>query len=116
MTESEVTALFDAHDALVRACLDSILTFSEFMLAYGDFPNNYRLDPHKAPESDRAVLRSFRKRLAFHVRVAGILSGLSATDSPSPYGDAGRFIPTVGPARLRELATRYPDFQAEPTF
>jgi hypothetical protein len=58
-------------------------------------------------------LRSFRKRLAFHLRVAGILSGLTATGSPSLYGDAGLFIPTIGLPRLRELAARYPDFQAD---
>jgi hypothetical protein len=85
-------------------------------LAYGDFPNNYALDPQKAaPEDARAVLRLFRKRLAFHLRVAGFLTGLSANDSLSPYGDAGRFIPTIGLIRLRELAARYPDFEAEPT-
>ena len=116
MTESEVSALFDAHDALVTACVDSTLTFSEFILAYGDFPNNYALDPQKAPEDGRAVLPRFRKRLAFHLRVAGTLSRLSANDSLSPYGDAGRFIPAIGLIRLRELAARYPNFEAEPTF
>jgi hypothetical protein len=116
MRESEVSVLFDAHDALVTACVDSTLTFSEFILAYGDFPNNYALDPQKAPEDDRAVLRLFRKRLAFHLRVAALLSGLSGKESPSPYGDAGRFMPTIGLIRLRELAARYPDFEAEPSF
>ena len=115
MTDSEVSALFDAHDALVTACIDSTLTFSQFILAYGGFPNNYALDPQKAPEDGRAVLRRFRRRLAFHLRVAGTLSGSSANDSPSPYGDAGRFIPTIGLIRLRELAARYPHFEAEPT-
>jgi hypothetical protein len=116
MTESEVSALFDAHDALVTACLDSILTLSEFILAYGDFPNNYALDPQKAPDDSRAVLRLFRKRLAFHLRVAGFLSALSAKDSSGQFGDAARFIPTIGLIRLRELAARYPDFEAEPSF
>jgi hypothetical protein len=115
MTESEVSALFDAHDALVTACVDSVLTFSEFTMAYGDFPNNYALDPQKAPQDSRAILRLFRKRLAFHLRVAGLLSGSSAMDSPDPYADAGRFIPTIGLVRLRELSARYPDFEAEPT-
>jgi hypothetical protein len=115
MTETEVGALLDAHDALVQACVDSILTFPEFVLAYGDFPNNYALDAQKAPEEARAVLRFFRKRLAFHSRVAGTLSGLGAKDDAvSPYAEAGRFIPTIGLMRIRELAARYPDFKAEP--
>jgi hypothetical protein len=117
MTESEISALLDAHDALVKACVDSVLTYSEFLFAYGDFPNNYALDAQKAPEDARAVLRLFRKRLAFHIRVAGSLSGFRAEDdSASLYGDPGRFIPAVGLMRLRELAARYPDFKAEPTF
>jgi hypothetical protein len=117
MTESEISALLDAHDALVKACVDSVLTFSEFFLAYGDFPNNYALDAQKTPEDARAVLRLFRKRLAFHYRVADTLAGLgSEGDSVTVYGDAGRFIPTIALMRLRELVARYPDFKAEPTF
>ena len=44
MTESEVCALLDAHDALVRACVDESLSFAEFLAAYGNFPGNYALD------------------------------------------------------------------------
>ena len=57
MTESEISALLDAHDALVKACVDSSLTFSEFLFAYGDFPNNYALDEQKATADARAVLQ-----------------------------------------------------------
>lgn len=117
MTESEVSALLDAHDALVKACVDSVLTFPEFLLGYGDFPNNYALDAEKAPENARRVLRLFRKRLAFHFRVAGILSGFRAEDaSTSLYGGPDRFIPTIGLLRLRALVARYPGFEAEPNF
>ena len=38
MTESEVGALLDTHEALVRSCLDDWLGFDEFLAAYGDFP------------------------------------------------------------------------------
>jgi hypothetical protein len=114
MTESEVSALLDAHDALVKACVDSVLTYDEFSLAYGDFPNNYALDAQKATADARAVLQLFRRRLAFHFRVAGALSGFRAEDDL--YGEAGRFIPAIGLTRLRELVARYPDFKAEPTF
>jgi hypothetical protein len=117
MTESEVGALLDAHDVLVKACVDSVLTFSEFLLGYGDFPNNYALDAQKVPENARGVLRFFRKRLAFHVQVAGILSGFrAADDSASLYGDPDRFTPTIGLLRLRALVARYPDFEAESNF
>jgi hypothetical protein len=117
ITESELSALFDAHDALVKAYGDSSLTFSEFVSAYGDFPRAYALDGHSGTAEERAVLRFFRMRIAFHLRVSGVLSGLRSADDPVdiPYDDAGRFLPAVGLMRLRELVARYPDFKAEPT-
>jgi hypothetical protein len=75
MTESEVTALLDAHDALVKAYLDASLTFDVFVSAYDGFPHNYALDGHGAVnEEERAILPRFRKRVAFHVRVSGVLA------------------------------------------
>jgi hypothetical protein len=117
-TKSELSALFDAHDALVMAYVDSNLTFAEFVSAYGDFPHNYALDAHSGSTEERAVLRLFARRIAFHVRVSGLLSGLRSADDPAdiPYGDAGRFLPAVGFKRIRELVARYPDFQADPGF
>ena len=107
MTESEISALLDAHDALVRACVDSRLAFEEFVATYDDFPSAYALD-------EQAVLRLFRKRVAFHERVAGVVSGLrSDGDSKMSYGDVARFTPTVGLMRLRELVAKYPEFKAE---
>jgi hypothetical protein len=76
MTESEIGALLDTHDALVRACLDERLGFAEFLAAYGDFPASSGLDEPTASVEQRAVLRLFRRRIAFHVLVAGVLSGL----------------------------------------
>jgi hypothetical protein len=118
VTESELNGLLDAHDALVRAYVDSSLTFSEFVSAYGDFPHNYALDGHSGTVEERAVLRLFGKRIAFHLRVSGVLSGLRSADDPAdiPYVDAGRFLPAVGLMRIRELVARYPEFTAEREF
>src|ERR1700688_1953887 len=98
MTESELSGLLDAHDALVKAYVDSSLTFSEFVTAYDDFPHNYSFDGHSGTEQESAASRLFRKRIAFHLRVLGVLSGLRAADDPAdiPHGDAGRFLPAVG--------------------
>ncbi len=38
MTESEMAAQFDAHDVLIRACVESRFAIEEFVAAYGDFP------------------------------------------------------------------------------
>jgi hypothetical protein len=46
--------------------------------------------------------------------VAGVISGLRGTaelGSPEESG-AGDFLPTVGLLRLRELVSRYPEFEA----
>jgi len=114
MTDSEISALLDAHDALVRACVGAHLAFTEFLAAYDDFPRAYGLDEQAASAEERAVLRPFHKRIVFHMRVAGVISGLrSGGDSETLYGDVGRFIPTVGLKRLRELIAKYPEFKAE---
>jgi hypothetical protein len=113
MTESELSALLDAQDALVTAYINAALAFPEFVSAYGDFPHNYALESGSA--ADLAVLRLFRKRIAFHIRVAGVLSGLRSAEDPLdiPTGDPSRFLPVVGLMRIRELVARYPDFKAE---
>jgi hypothetical protein len=118
MTESELKALFDAHDVLVRAYLDSSLTFSEFVCAYDDFPRNYSLGARSETAEERAAMRLFGRRIAFHLRVSALLSGLRSADEPADIarGDAGRFLPAVGLMRLRELAARYPAFEAEREF
>ncbi|MEA3161256.1 MAG: hypothetical protein QOD95_2804 [Gammaproteobacteria bacterium] len=116
MTESALNALLDAHDALVKQCVDSALPFAEFLALYNDFPHLYALDGHEATPDGRAILQRSRKRIAFHYKVARVLSGLcSETDSENGiYGDAGRFGPMVGLMRLRELVGRHSDCKAEP--
>lgn len=116
MTASEVSALLDAHDVLVKAYVDSSLTFSEFVSAYGDFPHSYGLDAQTGTAEEGVVLQFFARRVAFHLRVSGVVSGLRSADDPAdiPYADAGRFLPAVGLMRIRELVARYPDFKAEP--
>jgi hypothetical protein len=118
MTESELTALFDAHDALVAGYVDSTLTFAEFVSAYDDFPHNYSLDARSETPEQRAVRRFFGRRIAFHLRVSGVVSALRSADDPAdiPYSDAGSFLPAVALMRLRELTTRYPEFRAEQDF
>jgi hypothetical protein len=116
MTESEVNALLDAHDVLVRACVDARLTLPEFLGAYGEFPYAYALDERKASGDELAVLRRFRKRIAFHGRVSDVLSGPSAEDTYADMGgdEVGAFFPMVKLVRLRQLVARYPDLKAEP--
>jgi len=116
MNELEIGALLDAHDALVKAYVDQSLTFLEFVSAYGEFPRNYALDADSASAAQRTVLRFFRKRIAFHSLVSGIISGLRSADDPTdiPYEDAGRFLPDIALLRIRELVARHPDFTAQP--
>ena len=111
MDESEIRALFDAHDVLIRAYVESRLAFGDFVAAYGDFP--MALDMETGSADGLRVLPLFGKRIAFHKRVADVISGLRGEgDLPGMDSGAGRFLPMVGLMRVRELVARYPDFKA----
>jgi hypothetical protein len=113
MTESEIGALLDTHDALVRSCLDGQLGFDEFLAAYGDFPAGYGLHEQTVSADERAVLQLFCKCIASHVLVAGVLTGLRATSGSTVDADAERFLAAVGLMRLRRVVAKYPKFEAK---
>jgi hypothetical protein len=95
---SEIGALLETHDALMRACLDSRLGFSEFLAAYGDFSGSYALDEWKA---------SVDERIAFHVQAAGVLSGLRSERGSTVYADVERSD------EAGRIGAKYPKFEAE---
>jgi hypothetical protein len=112
VTEAEIGALLDAHDALVKACVDSRLTFEEFVAAYGDFPGGYAPAEDAGSGEERSVLRRFRQRIAFHRLVSRAIVGARAPlEVGSSDGDLGRFLMRVGFTRLRELVGRHPQFE-----
>jgi hypothetical protein len=55
ITESEISALLDAHDAIVWACVDCSLSLSAFVFAYGAFPHNYGLEGHAKTAQEQFV-------------------------------------------------------------
>ena len=57
LTDTELAALLDAHDALVTACVEERLTLVEFLAAYNDFPRVYGLDGRTAGADEHLVLR-----------------------------------------------------------
>jgi hypothetical protein len=112
MNEVEISGLLDAHDALVAAGVEGTLSFDEFVMAYGGFPGGYGLEEDAAAET-RAILPMFRKRIAFHRLVAGVLLGFrSVPESPMP-DNAEEFMQKAIILRLRQFVARYPDFKAE---
>ena len=108
MTDSELSALLDAHDVLVKACLEGRLTLIEFAAAYGAFPHSYALDGRASSTEERAMLQRFSGRIAFHVLVSGLLSGLGSEHDPADL------VASVALMRIRELVARYPDFKSAP--
>jgi hypothetical protein len=114
MSTTEIRAVLDAHDALVRDCAEGRVAFGMFLATYGDFPRAYGLEEGTASAEGRERLRLFRKRVAFHRQVAGIISGLRGTAKLGSLEESaiGDFLPTVGLMRLRELVARYPNFEA----
>jgi len=110
VTEAEIAALLDAHDALVKACVDSRLTFEEFALAYGDFPGGYARAEDTAGVEERSVLWRFRNRIAFHGLVSRVIGVRGSGAVGISDSELQCFMLRVGSARLRELVGRYPEF------
>jgi hypothetical protein len=111
MSTTAISAALDAHDALVRDCAEGRLIVGEFLGAYGDFPCGYGWEEDPVSPEEREALRLFRRRVAFHRQVAGMMSGLLGTaDMGAPEeGGAREFLPVVGLMRLRELVARHPN-------
>jgi hypothetical protein len=115
LTDSELNALLDAHDALLTACVEERLTRVEFLAAYNDFPRAYGLDGRDASADERSVLRRSEQRIAFHFRVLDVVSAPTGIDPGNVMSpDVGEFLPRVTLMRLRQLVARYPDFRALP--
>ena len=109
MTDAETLALLEAHDALVKACLDGSLTLEEFVMAYGEFPRGYGLDDGAADGG--AASERFRRRIGLHTQVAGVLSSFSAVPGTAPglSDGGGDFLKRAVLMRLRQLVARHPD-------
>jgi hypothetical protein len=115
LTDSELNALLDAHDALVAACVEERLTLVEFLAAYNDFPRVYGLDGRAAGADERLSLRRASQRIAFHFRVLEVASGPTGIDDSDPLNTGvGEFLRRATLMRLRQLIARYPDFKALP--
>jgi hypothetical protein len=115
LTDTELNALLDAHDALVVACVEERLSLIEFLAAYNDFPRTYGLDGQVAGPDERLVLRRAAHRIAFHFRVLEAVSGPTGIGDEDPLNSGvGEFIRRATVMRLRQLVTRYPDHKALP--
>jgi hypothetical protein len=115
LTDSELNALLDAHDALVAACVEERLTLVEFLAAYNDFPRVYGLDGSGVGADERLGLRRFQQRIAFHFRVLDAVSGPTGIDDQDAMNaGVGEFLRRATLMRLRQLVARYPDFKALP--
>ena len=115
LTDTELNALLDAHDALVTACVEERLTLDEFLAAYSDFPRVYGLDGRDAGGDERLVLRRFQRRIAFHFRVLEAVSGPTRFDDEDALnGSVSEFHRRATLLRLRQLIARYPDLEALP--
>lgn len=115
MTDTELNALLDAHDALVVACAEERLSLVEFLAAYNDFPRAYGLDGQSAGPDERLVLRRASPRIAFHFRVLETVSGpMGFDDEDASNAGVGEFHRRATLLRLRQLLARYPDLKALP--
>lgn len=121
LTDSELDALLDAHDALVSACIEERLSLIEFLAAYNDFPRSFGLDERNSEGEERRVLGRSRRRIAFHFRVLETVSGpapiddVTAIDHPDSMNSRmSEFLNRATLMRLRQLVARYPEFKTLP--
>jgi hypothetical protein len=115
LTDSELNALLDAHDALVAACVEERLTLVEFLAAYNDFPRVYGLDGRDGNADEPLGWRRFQQRIAFHFRVLNAVSGPTGIDDQDAMNaGVGEFLRRATLMRLRQLVARYPDFKTPP--
>jgi hypothetical protein len=114
LTDTELNALLDAHDALVVACVEERLSLIEFLAAYDDFPRTYGLDGRAASADERLVLRRASQRIAFHFRIFEAVSGPGIGDEDPLNTGVAEFIGRATLMRLRQLVARYPDRKALP--
>jgi len=115
LTDSELNALLDAHDALVAACVEERLTLVEFLAAYNDFPRVYGLDGRGADADEPLRWRLFQRRIAFHFRVVDAVSGPTGFDGEdASSAGVGEFLRRATLMRLRQLVARNPEFKAPP--
>ena len=115
LTDAELNALLDAHDALVAACVEERLTLVEFLAAYNDFPRVYGLDGRDAGADERSALRRASQRIAFHFRVLDAVSGPTGFDGEdASSAGVGEFLRRATLMRLRQFVARNPEFKAPP--
>jgi hypothetical protein len=115
LTDTELNALLDAHDALVVACVEERLSLIEFLAAYNDFPRTYGLDGQASGPDERVVLRRASQRIAFHFQVLNVVSGPTGVEDEDPLnGDMGEFLRRATLVRLRQLVARNPSLKTLP--
>jgi len=110
MTESELLALLDCHDRLVKTCLAGDISIEQFVEHYDNFPGSYALDGHESSAAEKAILERHEERVRFHFGVLECLRGLCREeDAAKPeYLEAGRFGRAEGFRRLQRFCQTWP--------
>lgn len=110
MTESELLALLDCHDRLVKSCLGGDISLEQFVEHYDNFPKAFALDGHASDSAEKALLERHAERVRFHFGVLECLRGLcSEEDAEKPaYIEAGRFGRAEGFRRLHRFCEAWP--------
>jgi hypothetical protein len=111
MNEAAISALLDAHDLLVRACLEDRLSFPQFVAAYGDFPAGSALE-EDALMGTRAS-SPLGRRIEFHRQVASVLSGYRRSSENEVPDDLRVFLQTGIMRRLQAVVWKYPELRVE---
>lgn len=105
-SESELLAILEQHDGLVKRCLRGEMGFWEFCDAYHDFYAYYALDGHESDEAERLLLEKHAARIEPHRAIAYEILGNVCSDEDAgleSYTAAGRFGSKEAMKRLRNV-------------
>lgn len=110
-SETDLIAVLDRGDQLVRQCASGRLSFEDFCAKYNNLYWSHALDGHESDQSGLTVLAKHAVRIAPHRTVAEAILAKVCSDSDAArasYRAAGRFGSTEAVTRLKLVATALP--------
>ena len=105
-SETDLLQTIEAHNALIRQCVNCEIGFDEFCDKYSDFYAYYALDGHESDEEERALLEKHESIIEPHRIIAYEILGLVCSDEDAElesYKSAGRFGSAEALRRLRNV-------------
>ncbi len=114
-SESDLIAVLDRGDELVRLCAAGRISFGDFLAKYDNLYWFHALDGHESDQLGQDVLAKYAARIAPHQAVAETVLAKACPDADAAldsFHSAGRIGSIEAVARLRLVAAGLPGGEA----